>query len=192
MDLRGTISPHRPLLVLALAEEAAHLDTDLPVLLTGMGKVNAAIALATALARGPLPASVINLGTAGALRPGNTGVHEVSRVLQHDLDTELLRTLTGQTVGAPLALADSGPVLATGDQFIADDDARDRLAAQADLVDMEGYAVAATAHHFGVPVRLVKQVSDGAGEGADRTWQASVDDCARLLAGWVRDNLPGT
>ena len=41
----------------------------------------------------------------------------------------------------------------------------------------------------GVPCRLIKQVSDDAGEGAARTWQESVDDCARVLAGWVAVNL---
>ncbi|TCB93391.1 nucleoside phosphorylase [Micromonospora zingiberis] len=188
MDLRGTISPDRPLLVLALAEEAAHLDFRLPVLLTGMGKINATAAVAATLARSPLPSAVVNLGTAGALHPGWAGTHEVGSVLQHDLDTEFLHRLTGQTVGAPLALGD-GPVLATGDQFIADDAARAALAARAQLVDMEGYAVAATARRFGLPVRLVKQVSDEAGAGAERTWQESVDHCARLLAGWVRDHL---
>ncbi|MFD6755274.1 nucleosidase [Micromonospora gifhornensis] len=188
MDLRGTVSPDRPLLVLALAEEAAHLDARLPVLLTGMGKVNAAAAVAATLARTPLPAAVINLGTAGALHPGWAGTHEVGSVLQHDLDTDFLRRLTGQSVGAPLALGD-GPVLATGDQFIADDTARAALATRAHLVDMEGYAVASTAQRFGVPVRLIKQVSDEAGDGAARTWQESVDHCARLLADWVRDHL---
>ncbi|WP_327039420.1 nucleosidase [Micromonospora maris] len=188
MDLRGTISPDRPLLVLALAEEAAHLDARLPVLLTGMGKINAASAVAATLARTPQPAAVINLGTAGALHPGWAGTHEVGSVLQHDLDTDFLRRLTGQSVGAPLALGD-GPVLATGDQFIADDDARAALATRAHLVDMEGYAVASTAQRFGVPVRLIKQVSDEAGDGAARTWQESVDQCARLLADWVRDHL---
>lgn len=189
MDLRGTIAPDRPLLVVAVPEEAAHLASDLPVLLTGMGKVNAAIALATTLARGPLPSSVVNLGTAGALHPGWSGTHEVGRVVQHDLDTDFLRTLTGQTVGVPLTLAGSGPVLATGDQFIADDAARAQLAARADLVDMEGYALAATAARFGVPARLVKHVSDGAGDGAERTWKESVDGCARVLAQWVGDRL---
>ncbi|MFB9852605.1 nucleosidase [Micromonospora andamanensis] len=189
MDLRGTISPDRPLLVLAIAEEAAYLDVELPVLLTGMGKVNAAAAVAATLARFPAPSVLVNLGTAGALHPGWTGTHEVGAVLQHDLDTDFIRRLTGQTVGAPLALGD-GPTLATGDQFIADDDARAALGRRAHLVDMEGYAVASTAHAFGVPVRVVKQVSDEAGAGADRTWKESVDGCARLLADWVRDNLP--
>lgn len=188
MDLRGTIEADRPLLVLAVAEEAAHLDGRLPVLLTGMGKVNAASAVAAALARTPRPTAVVNLGTAGALHPGWAGTYEVGSVLQHDLDTDFLRQLTGQTFGAPLTLGD-GPVLATGDQFIADDAARATLAARAHLVDMEGYAVASTAQRLGVPVRLIKQVSDEAGAGAVRTWRESVDQCARLLADWVRDHL---
>jgi adenosylhomocysteine nucleosidase len=68
MKLSGKVSSDLPLLVLALAEEAQSLDTRLPVLLTGMGKVNAACALAGILGRDPLPARVVNLGTAGALR----------------------------------------------------------------------------------------------------------------------------
>jgi adenosylhomocysteine nucleosidase len=189
MLLRAPVQAGRPLLVLALAEEAAHLDPGLPVLLTGMGKVNAAAALATVLALGPRPSVVVNLGTAGALRPDRVGLHEVGTVIQHDLDTALLRTLTGQTCGAPLSLAPTGAVLATGDAFVADEATRSRLAARADLVDMEGYAVASVALGAGLPCRLVKQVSDGAGAGAGRTWQESVDACARVLADWARDNL---
>jgi adenosylhomocysteine nucleosidase len=189
MQLRGMIANDRPLLVLAVEEEAACLDGNLPVLLTGMGKVNAASALATALARGPLPSAVVNLGTAGALRPDWQGTHEVSTVIQHDLDTAVLLALTGQTYGAPLTLRTTGPVLATGDTFVSDESARERLAVQADLVDMEGYALAAAAHEFGVPVRIVKHISDDAGEGAVRTWQESVDGCARALADWTREYL---
>ena len=191
MRLIGEIDPARPLLVVAVAEEAAHLNGGLPVLLTGMGKVNAGVALATVLARGPLPAVVVNLGTAGALRPGLEGTHEIGAVIQHDLDSEVLRTLTGATFGAPLTL-DAGrtrPVLATGDLFVAEESARQRLAERADLVDMEGYAVASAALAAGVPVRLVKHVSDEAGEGAARTWRESVDGCAKALGLWARDNL---
>jgi adenosylhomocysteine nucleosidase len=190
MQLTGEITSDRPLLVLAVKEEAQYLDTSLPVLLTGMGKVNAAVALATALARGPLPSSVINLGTAGALRPGWTGTHLVGTVIQHDLDSDILRSLTGETYGAPLALGDpAGPTLATGDSFIADEAARVRLAEHASLVDMEGYALASAAHQAGVPLRIVKHVSDDAGEGAARTWRESVSECARALGEWAR-NIP--
>ncbi|MFC1412677.1 nucleosidase [Streptacidiphilus sp. N1-12] len=195
MRLIGDIDPTRPLLVVAVAEEAAHLGEGLPVLLTGMGKVNASAALATVLARGPHPSEVVNLGTAGALRPGLQGTtHEIGTVLQHDLDTEVLRTLTGETIGAPLTLdlpagAGEGLVLATGDLFVAEEEARQRLAAQAHLVDMEGYAVASVARSAGVRVRLVKYVSDEAVEGAATTWRDSVDACAKILARWAHEEL---
>jgi hypothetical protein len=62
MKLSGKVSPDLCLLVLALTEEAQSLDTGLPVLLTG------------------------------ALRPGLNGIHRVNTVIQHDLDTDVLRT----------------------------------------------------------------------------------------------------
>ncbi|MET9542396.1 nucleosidase [Streptomyces sp. NPDC006553] len=191
MELLGEITADRPLLVLAVKEEAQFLDTDLPVLLTGMGKVNAATALALALGRGPRPSGIVNLGTAGALRPGMTGTHVIGTVVQHDFDGRLLATLTGESYGAPLTLPDGGDmVLATGDTFISDEAARARLAEQAALVDMEGYALAHAAGIAGVPLRIVKHVSDEAGEGAARTWCESVAECARSLADWAAANTP--
>ncbi|MER5965297.1 nucleosidase [Streptomyces sp. NPDC002057] len=191
MELLGAITADRPLLVLAVKEEAQFLDTDLPVLLTGMGKVNAATALASVLGRGPRPSGIVNLGTAGALRPGMTGTHVIGTVVQHDFDGRLLATLTGESYGAPLTLPDGGDtVLATGDTFISDETARARLAEQAALVDMEGYALAHAAGIAGVPLRIVKHVSDEAGEGAARTWRESVAECARVLADWAEANTP--
>ncbi|WP_280700815.1 nucleosidase [Kitasatospora sp. GP82] len=187
MRLLGTITPDRPLLVVAVQEEAAYLGDSLPVLLTGIGKINATAALATVLARGERPSEIVNLGTAGALRSGWAGTHQVAQVLQHDIDTPVLRALTGRTYGAPIAVSDTpGPTLATGDLFVSDPEARDRLAEHADLVDMEGYALATVAQRANVPLRLIKHVSDEAGAGADRTWRESVDGCARILAEWVR------
>ncbi|MFE3543466.1 nucleosidase [Nocardia sp. NPDC059177] len=189
MNLTGEISSARPLLVLATTEEAAHLAEDFPVLLTGMGKVNAAAALAAVLGRGDLPSAVVNLGTAGALSAVGPDVYEVGTVVQHDLDTAALRALTGESYGLPLKLTDEGPTLATGDSFIADSSARERLAARADLVDMEGYALAHVSLRAQVPVRLVKHVSDSADEGAGDAWRRNVDNSARALADWVRANL---
>jgi adenosylhomocysteine nucleosidase len=194
MELRGEVTSGRPLLVLAVPEEAQFIDTSLPVLLTGMGKVNAATALAMILGRGPAPSAVVNLGTAGALRPGLTGMHGVRSVIQHDLDTGLLRTLTGVAYGTPITLADgagSSAVLASGDAFITDADVRDMLAKQADLVDMEGYAFAAAAANAGVPARIAKHVTDEADEHAAKSWRESVAVSARELAAWAAANVPG-
>ena len=190
MQLIGTLAPERPLLVMALREEAQGYDYDLPLLLTGPGKVNAAAALATVLARGPNPSRVINLGTAGALRAGCTGTHVVSRVIQHDLDSESLRQLTGKSYGAPIAVADQdGATLATGDIFVSDPVVRARLAARATLVDMEGYALAAVSHQARVPISIIKHVSDQADEGAVRTWREATTESARALSDWIAANL---
>ena len=99
--------------------------------------------------------------------------------------------LSGLHFGEAVHLADSGPRLATGDVFVSDEQTRARLALHADLVDMEGYAVARAALAAGVPVTLVKQVSDNAGEGAGRSWRESVDDCAEVLGAWAREHLLG-
>jgi adenosylhomocysteine nucleosidase len=143
------------------------------VLVTGAGKVNAAVATAAGC-RQWRPALVVNVGTAGALRSGLSGLYEVGEVRQHDLDDAALHALTGRHFGPPIALG-AGPVLVTGDVFVAGGSVRERLrAAGADLVDMEGYAVARAAVTLGVPVRLVKHVTDTADEGAARDWAASV------------------
>lgn len=189
MRLHRTISADLPLLVVALEEEAAHLHvSELPVLVTGAGKVNAAVSVATALGQYS-PSRVVNLGTAGALRDGLQGTHVIGTVIQHDLDDAALFHLSGLHFGEPIRVAQTGPILATGDAFIADDATRALLAVSADLVDMEGYAVAMAAMTAGIPVTLVKRVSDTAGDDAATSWRDSVDDCAEHLGAWVRAHL---
>lgn len=190
LDLRGARPrPGGTLLVVAVEEEAQHFPPSWPVLVTGAGKVNAATATTAACLRW-LPGLLVNAGTAGALTGGHTGTHEIGEVRQHDLDDTMLHRLTGRHFGPPLRLRDDGPVLVTGDVFVADPVIRDRLAASgADLVDMEGYAVARAARAAGVPVRLVKHVSDGADEAAVLHWPDLVAACSRELAAWCGRHL---
>lgn len=193
MRLHGTINPDLPLLVVALEEEATHLHTHgLPILVTGVGKVNASIATATILgAQSPskIPSQIVNLGTAGALVDGYSGIHVIGTVTQHDLNDAAIFELTGLHCSPPLELEVDGPVLTTGDQFISNESVRKKLAEHAQLVDMEGYAVAKAALSFEVPVMLVKQVSDSANEAASRSWSETVDHCAEQLGAWVMAHL---
>lgn len=191
MKLHRSIALDRPLLVVALEEEARHLHvSELPVLVTGVGKVSAASALSAVLAR-QRPSRLINLGTAGALRDDLHGTQVIGRVLQHDFSDEAIFSLTGVHFAAPIDLGPSGAVLASGDVFVDGGPQRDRLAAMADLVDMEGYAVAKVARDFGLEVTLVKEVSDRAHSGAGKTWRETVDECAERLGEWVRRELLG-
>ena len=187
MELIGTVRADLPLLVVALHGEAEGLDDRLPILVTGPGKVRAATAVAAMLAIAT-PAYVVNLGTAGGLRPGLDGVHEIGTVIQHDFADEAVFEVLGEHYGAPIELG-AGRTLATGDRFVAGGALRDRLAERADLCDMEGYAVALAAQQARVPARLVKLVSDEADANAATTWADTLADHAQTLAAWVRDHL---
>ena len=154
--------------------------------------MNAAVAVAAVLASSR-PAAVINLGTAGGLHDGLRGVHEVHTVMQHDFDNAVLRDLVDRDYGLPIRLDSDDEtarlILATGDRFVADRNVRSSLARDAHLVDMEGYAVAWAARAAEVSVRLIKLVSDDAGEGAGRTWAETVGEHSRELSRWVRGEL---
>ena len=164
--------------------------SELPVLVTGVGKVNAAIAVSTILGEYS-PSRIVNLGTAGALRDGLGGTYVVGRVLQHDFDDAGVYALSGLHFGEPIDTADDGLTLATGDLFVSDPAVRAALATEADLVDMEGYAVARAAMTAQVPVTIVKQVSDSADASAGRSWRQTLDECAEQLGAWTREHLLG-
>lgn len=189
MQLHGTIRPELPLLVVALELEAVALRAlGLPLLVTGAGKVNAAVAVATAI-NTSRPRELINLGTAGGLKDGLEGTHIVSSVLEHDIDDAAIHAITEVHCSLPINLARGGLILATGDRFIADASDRALLAVVADIVDMEGYAVAKAAAHAGVNLTMVKHVSDQADETASASWVDSVTHCSHRLATWVRSNV---
>lgn len=174
------------LVVAATEAEAAHVPAHYETVITGIGKVQAAVAVTEALARyrrGTAPV-VVNIGTAGALHRHHGGLYVPSAVINHDISSEVLRSL-GHPVEDSLELAEGdGTILATGDTFVSDAQVRDALAARADLVDMEGFAVAFAAARLGAPCRLVKHVSDHADETA-LDWPTRIDASARQLAQWL-------
>jgi adenosylhomocysteine nucleosidase len=180
------------LFVAALPEEVAALPAHADVLHLGVGKVQAATRLAHHLAGHPTVDLVVNLGTAGALQPRPIGeVLEVGVVQQHDFDQAGVSAFVGRELpGGPIELR--GPEgadarLATGDHVVVSATQRAALAERADLVDMEGYAVAAVSERFGVPAWLVKAVSDSADEQAMVSWPQAIARCSAALAAWVDD-----
>ena len=177
----------RPLIVSATAAEARHVPAGLEVVVTGIGKTAAAAVTTEAvLARRDDgdDLAVVNIGTVGALRDGLSGVYLPSTVINHDVNGDAIRAL-GYDTGEVIELeGGDGTVLASGDVFVTDPVMRSRLAQRADLVDMEGYAVAFACQRLGVPVRLVKHVSDTADDSA-LDWPSLVDTSARALGAWL-------
>ncbi len=164
----------------------------LPVVVTGLGKTAAAVATTRALAAvGPDSTLVVNIGTAGALRDGLEGIHVPGLTLNHDMNADAIRALGYDPQERLEVEGGDETVLASGDVFVTDPAVRSVLAAQAHLVDMEGYAVVYACRQMGVPVRLVKHVSDNADESA-HDWPDVVAASAAALGEWLRENVAST
>ncbi|MBL3699669.1 purine-nucleoside phosphorylase [Leucobacter luti] len=167
------------LLVFAHRDEASAF-ADVPHLVTGVGKVQGAVALAAALAEAPAEAPVgrvVVLGTAGVVGDGPDrlsleDVVQVTRVVQHDFS---LPSPEFEPAGEVL-LPERTATIATGDVFVKDDAQRAHIAGLgAALVDMEAYAYASVCARFDVPLQLFKIPSDFADSATtDEDWDTIV------------------
>ncbi len=166
------------LIVAALAEEL-----DYPgVLHTGLGKVNAAYALTRELQR-RRPKLVVNYGTAGGLNPSLTGLVEIRRVLQVDMEAEPLAP-RGQTPFSPgpfqLDSGADGVVCGSGDRFVTAVDPW-LLQHGVEVVDMELFAIAFVCQREGISWRSFKYISDHADRDSETSWQAHVQGGQELF-----------
>ncbi|WP_336660636.1 phosphorylase family protein [Leucobacter sp. USHLN153] len=173
------MSDRSTLLVFAHRDEASAF-ADVPHLVTGVGKINAAVSLAAELA-GPRERAierVVVLGTAGVVsdgadRPSLDEVYQVTAAVQHDFSLpspEL--AMSGPAILPPEHTA----VIATGDVFVQNDAQRVTIAdAGASLVDMESYAYASVCARFGVELQIFKVPSDFADSSTtDEEWDTIV------------------
>lgn len=177
------------LVVAATRAEAAFVPPHLPLVVTGLGKTAAAVATTRALAGvDPARTLVVNIGTAGALRDGLEGLHLPGTTINHDMNADAIRALGYDPEERLVVEGGDETVLASGDVFVTDPVVRAVLATRAHLVDMEGYAVVYACLSAGVPVRLVKHVSDNADESA-LEWPDVVAASAKALGEWLEENL---
>ena len=177
------------LVVSAIRAEAKYVPEGVPIVVTGVGKTAAAVAVAKALGeRDTADLVVLNVGTTGALRDGLAGLYFPSEVINHDINADAVRAIGLDPQESLKIDGGDGTVLASGDVFVTDPMVRARLAERAHLVDMEAYGVVFACRQFGVPVRLVKHVSDSADEAA-MDWPALVDASAKVLGEWVRSEI---
>ena len=157
----------------AEAEYGPHLRARINPLLTGVGPVEAAVAVTRALARaelnGALPQLVVSLGSAGSRRLEQCGLYQASSVAYRDMDASPLGFAKGQTPfldlppvlplttvpGLPTATLSTGANIVSGMAYDGID---------ADMVDMETYAVLRACQAFDVPLLALRGISDGAAE----------------------------
>ncbi len=157
------------LILLAIPAEAPDLAHMPNVFFTGVGKVNAALTVATLIERYQ-PTRIFNFGTAGGITA--SGLVQCTQFVQRDMSCAPLGCAAGQTpyetehyIGST-----AGATCSTGDSFVTDP----VLELPADVVDMEAYALAKACHNSNIEFVCYKYVSDQADNNASVEWQQQV------------------
>ena len=165
---------HKSLIVVALEKELPiNIVDGWQVLYTGVGKVNAAIEFCKAAAGAKHPKTIINYGSAGSLIAGLSGIHEVTKFVQRDMDARALGFELGQTPfedNIEIDLGRDGLTCGTGDSFVSD-----MPELQTDLVDMESYVLAKICKQLDLDFYCYKFISDNADEEAAVDWDRQLN-----------------
>jgi len=196
------MSPSKPLIVMALPQESrGQLErAGAQLLYTGVGKVNAAAALARRLAElrgaGNSPARVVNLGTAGSRTIAAHTLVACNRFMQRDMDVSGLGFPAGVTpFDATPAVLEFPPVFAHLPQALcstADSFATHLHAVDGDVVDMEAFALAKVCLQDGVAFACAKYITDGADSDSAAHWEAALDAASRSFATLYSSLTAGT
>jgi len=158
----------------AEAEYGPHLRKRFKPLMTGVGPVEAAIELTAALAhcarQGGLPELVVSLGSAGSRTLEQTGIYQATEVSYRDMDATPLGFQKSVTpfldlpavLPLPFLVPGISPAtLSTGANIVS---GAAYGAIDADMVDMETFAVLRACHRFDVPLIALRGISDGAAD----------------------------
>lgn len=156
------------------AEYGPHLRARIAPVMIGVGPVEAGVNLTAELSarahRGDLPKLVVSLGSAGSRRLPQGEVFQVSSIAYRDIDASLLGFAKGTTplvdlpavVPLPLRLPGVPEAsLSTGGNIVSGA-AYDGI--DADMVDMETFALWRAASKFAVPMIGLRGISDGKAE----------------------------
>ena len=163
---------HSILYVMAVeAEYGPCLKALIAPLMTGVGPVEAGVAMGSALAdakaEGRLPTLVVSLGSAGSAKLEQTGIYQASSVSYRDMDASALGVEKGRTpflnlpAALPLPLRVPGlptATLSTGGDIVS---GRRYAEIPEDMVDMETFAILRACQKYDVPLIAVRGISDG-------------------------------
>jgi adenosylhomocysteine nucleosidase len=173
-----------PLVVMALEQEAGDLfeRAGVPVLYTGVGKINATYHLALKLAEyraegRPLPL-IVNFGTAGSREFETGSLVACNSFVQRDMDASALGFEVCATPFDPSPTVLTFPTIApalppgicgSGDSFVTA-----CPATHFNVMDMEAYAYAKVCWLQGARFGAIKYITDGADANAADSWKANL------------------
>ncbi|MDY8107973.1 5'-methylthioadenosine/S-adenosylhomocysteine nucleosidase [Fulvimarina sp. 2208YS6-2-32] len=158
----------------ANAEYGVHLKARIAPLMTGVGPIESALATGIALeglkARGRLPRLVVSLGSAGSRVLEQGAVYQASSVAWRDIDASPLGFTRGVTpfLDHPVHTALPTPIpglatarLSTGANIVS---GAAYAGIDAEMVDMESFAVLRACQRFELPMIGLRGISDGAAD----------------------------
>ena len=174
-DRLVTIGNRSVLFVMAAeAEYGPHLQALFRPVMTGVGPVEAGVSLARVLTAfdydGRRPDLVVSLGSAGSATLEQTEVYQVSSVSYRDMDASPLGFEKGATPFLDLPVVIDMPVvipdlpqarLSTGANIVSGERYR---TIDADMVDMETFALLRACMAFDIPLIGLRGISDGKAE----------------------------
>ncbi|MGQ1787385.1 MULTISPECIES: cupin domain-containing protein [unclassified Saccharicrinis] len=179
------------LIVYAVEEERVHVDMPhckFHYCRTGVGKVNAAIAVERGIAIHN-PDVVINIGTAGTVNYKIGSVHLCKRFVDRDMEklshfgVSFEEDFTDEVEKCGFFnswLFDS--VCNTGDTFLTSADGT------GDIFDMESFAVARVCRMHNLPFVGVKCVTDVIGQNSIKHWEEKLAEAQAILQNFVDNN----
>ena len=151
---------------------AQKLPADIPLVYSGVGKINATLATLRAI-NDYQPQTIINFGTVGKINPLLSGLIGIHSVIQRDMMTEPLAP-RGQTpfCSKPQRYQSTNGqyICGTGDSFVTAQDPW-LIQENIDVVDMELFAIAAVAHEHQIPWLSWKYITDDANDDSGQDWQ---------------------
>ena len=180
-------------------------DKDVVLSVSGMGKVSAAISAQTMILL-YAPDCLINSGVAGSLTD-DLAILDVAlaeNLVQHDMDTSPLGDPVGMISGIDLIHLPASDTLrrcvqeeanslgirtrcgtiASGDQFIANKEQKDRILHHFDAIacEMEGAAIAQTAYMNQIPFACIRAISDSFSGQNEMDYALFVEQAAKRSA----------
>ena len=170
-EMKPIAGKHVLFVMAADAEYGVFLRTRISPLMTGVGPVEAAVVLTKELARlsshNDLPDLVVSLGSAGSATLEQAEIYQVSAASYRDMDASAFGFEKGKTPfldlpvsvelplripGIPTATLSTGANVVSGATYQSID---------AEMVDMETFAIMRACHSFNLPLIGLRGISDG-------------------------------
>lgn len=188
--IEATICLVKGIIVVALKSELLNVG-NMKVIYTGIGKVNAAHYCTKCILE-MQPTYILNVGTAGALRPELLGkVYEVRSVVERDMCAEPLAHrgfVPFEESSGEIILGEKGLKVGTGDSFVTSKD-NWLVEQRIDLVDMELYAIAKSCSILNIPCYSIKFASDLADGDAENQWSTSMVKARETIGAKIDEKL---